>query len=462
MFLMRRKRFFKVLLFIFLLIPLTSVASVSDLRDELSSITSKLSPEFSIKVVSLNSRQNLFRENADKLLNPASTTKIITAAAALAYLGPNFRFKTYFYINKDNDLFVKGEGDPSLVIEDLKIIAQQLAQKGIKYIRNIIVDDSYFANYTSPGLKGKGHYDFYTGALSLNFNRLTVNVTPSRRRGALAKVVAGAGEGVKINVINKVESISRRGYRLSINPPIDEKDDYFIVYGQVPAGGKTRSRWYNVSLPPLYVVSALESVLKNSGCYIAGKFYIGHVPTGARLVLTHESKDLSEILADMNKFSNNFIAEQIVKVLGAKFAGIPGTTAKGVAVIEKYLVSIGMQPNSYVLVNGSGLTYENRVSASQLVRVIQNMYNSPKLWNSFEGSLAIAGVDGTMRRRHRKTILYNKLRAKTGTLNRVRAIAGIIPKKNNEVIGYAILLNGSSAANARKIQGEVALAIGKY
>lgn len=447
-----------------LVLPHASSASLKGLQQDIQTITSDLTSEAGIQIVSLDRKEALFSKNEKAPLNPASVTKLVTTAAALKYLGPDFRFHTKFYISPQNDLYIYGEGDPSIIIEELKTIANAIRNKGVKNIRHIIVNDSYFDSYTSPGLTGaKSHYNSYTGALSLNFNRIRIHVTPARKVGETARVAANAGK-VTIDINNKVKTSRRRsGLNITFSPPRGEGEDLFAVSGHIPISSKARSFERHVGLPPLYFAQTLATILEQMGCKFSGSFYSGPKPKGARLILDHESKPLSLILGDMNKFSNNFIAEQLVKSLGAAYLGPPGSTAKGIEVFKKYLSGLGINPRNYTLVNGSGLTYDNRISAADLSKVIQDMYDHPKLWPHFRDSLSIAGKDGTLRRRYRSSPLYGKLRAKTGTVDSVRAIAGTVPSAGGETIGFAILLNGSSnISKAREVQTKIAQTIAEF
>lgn len=443
--------------------PCITLASVRDLQEDIDLITSRLSSDAGIKVVSLNKKQVLFSKNETMPLNPASVTKLVTAAAALKYLGPDFRFRTKFLLTPQNDLYIYGEGDPSIVTEEIRTIAKELARE-IRNIRHIVVNDSYFGNYRSPGLSGnKDHYNSYTGALSLNYNRMIISVTPAKKVGALCGIKAG-GEDFTIDVKNEVVASNRRGGTyVNLKPPMKGNEDIFTVTGHVPAASRAKMFEARVSLPPLYFALALKSLLQQNGCKVTGSIYGASNMKDARPILDHRSKPLSEILADMNKFSNNFIAEQLVKFLGAKFVGIPGNTEKGVDVLKKYLSGLGMQQKDYQIVNGSGLTYDNRMSAELFVRLIQDMYDDHKLWPAFEGSLSIAGRDGTLRHRCRSGTLYGRLMAKTGTVNGVKAIAGVVPSDDNETIAFAILLNGHpNTSGAKDVQTKIAEAIAKF
>lgn len=453
----------KKLIILGLILIATNVdASVADFQGRMGQITGTIPAEAGIMVVSLDKKDILFSKNANVPLNPASTTKLITAAAALKLLGPDFRFHTKFFMSPENDLFIYGYGDPSMVIENLQMIAKELVKKGVKNIRNIVVNDTYFDNYKMPGIEGKERYDFYTGALSLNFNRIVLQATPTRV-GEYAKVLALAGN-VPIDIKSEVKTVGKgRGPSLQFKPPLKDNEYTFVVTGTVPVRSKARSLESHVPLPPLYFTYTLKALLEQNGTKVVGGIYRGEKPSNADLKLDYASKALSEILKDMNKFSNNFIAEQLLKTLGAEKMGSPGSTAKGVEVLKQYLKDIGIQEKSVALVNGSGLTYENRMTSEQMIRVIADMFSSPKLWPAYEDSFAIAGLDGTLRRRHKRDTLFARMKAKTGTLNSVSTIAGTIKSNNNETIAFSILMNGDpNISRCHQVQDQIAMAIAEF
>lgn len=461
------KRFTSILAFFCIVfISFSSYASVSSLQNNLELITEKLSPDVGIAVKSLDRKDILYAKNAKKPLNPASTTKLVTAAAALKYLGSDYRFHTKFYVTPKDDLFIEGSGDPSLVIENLMMIADQLAISGIKDVRHVIVNDSYFKSYTQPGLPPeKRSYNSYTGALSLNFNRVRIRVKPGPRIGKDAEVKLDCGKNVTIPFENEVETV-RRGLRSKVElipPPTKDGKEIFTVKGRVPISSKGFTVEKHVSLPPLYFAETLKTLLQRKGMNIRGEILTGPKARGSKLVYDHKSKPLSLIVKDMNKFSNNFIAEQLVKVLGAEFLKPPGSTLKGMTVLKKYLTTLGISRHNFILVNGSGLTYDNRMTANQLVKIFQDMYKDKRSWIAFYDSMPIWGRDGTLRRRKNSAILRDRARGKTGSLDFVKTIAGVVPSADNELIAYAILLNGgANMAGCRGTQTKIVEEVAKF
>ena len=140
----------------------------------------------------------------------------------------------------------------------------------------------------------------------------------------------------------------------------------------------------------------------------------------------------------MNIFSNNFMAEQIVKDVGAAIEGAPGTTGKGVPALRNYLKTIGAK--EYSIENGSGLSTQNRISASDLIKVLKDVHGNKSIRGPFINSLSIFGVDGTTERWKSK-LLHNKARVKTGSLTRVSSLAGFMPY-GDDMAAFVVIFNG--------------------
>lgn len=406
-----------------------------------------------VYIVSLSKGDSIYGHNNKVPLNPASCTKVITTTAALKLLGPDYRFHTEFFTNvrpvggRVSALWVKGYGDPSIVIERLWRIARDLANAGLRQIDgDIIIDDYYFDGYNYPGyIKGSGRaYNSLTGAVSLNYNAITIIVSPSSQVGS-SPYVALDTAGPYFRVINTAKT-GPRGSKLSLAVARQEQngEDVIQVTGSIPVESPPQYLYRNITNPPIYFGLALKSLLEQNGIKVAGKVRHEMAPRGGYMLLDSISEPLSLIIRDMNKFSNNFVAEQLVKTLGAYVAGPPGSTKNGIRVIENFLGEIGVDPNEYKLVNGSGLTLENKITATAMIKVLSNSFSDFRIAPEIMSSFSIAGVDGTTKSRHTSEKVKGLARAKTGTLNGVSTLVGTIPSMNGEILGYAILMNGNS------------------
>ena len=381
-------------------------------------------------------------------LNPASCAKILTSVTALAKLGPGYAFKTYFYANSKprggtiGTLYVKGTGDPSLINEELERIAATLYGMGLRNITGgIVIDNSFFDSFEYPrkiGNVGRA-YTAKTAAVAINFNSIGIEVTPGRS-GRLAKVELKPPVDI-FNLKNKLVTGGKSRVQIAMNRGPEGKE--IQVSGRISTRAGTQTFWRAIPNPVEYAGAVIGHIFGEHGIVVMGPTRGGIVPRGAVLLGEEKSRRLVEIVRDMNKLSTNFVAEQIVKHMGGVFKGAPGSTAKGVAVIEDYLASIGIPKGSIVLENGSGLSNISRISAKQLVDVLVAAYSNRTIQYDFMASLSVLGIDGTMKRwRKMAPSLTGIVYAKTGTLNSVSTLAGYVPGPDGQMVAFAIMANG--------------------
>ena len=345
------------------------------------------SAHIGIKVVAVKTGEVLYAKNAHKLHHPASTMKIITAAAALAKLGPDFRFKTTLYADAivnghvTGNVYLKGKADPVLQEGALREMVNALRDAGVHSVSGgIVVDETYLDSVR----EGPG---WMWDDKPLGLSALAI------RGGAV--------------------------------------EDRALACGTV-----------------------LKEMLQREGIVVNGEVSDGTVPLGAVVIATHLSPPLADILKLMNKPSDNAIAELIFKTLGAEVKGGPGTWQKGRQVIGEFLEEIGA---AFRVVDGSGLSRYNLVTAELLVNLLVFVYNDFELMPDYVASLPIAGVDGTLKNRMKGVRAERVLRAKTGTLSGVSALAGYTVTANGEVLAFSILIShyAGPAAPARRIQDTI-------
>lgn len=420
-----------------------------------------------ILVADAASGKVLYAKDADVLLNPASNVKLFTSAAALARLGPEYRFSTEFLVDAGGStgrtvktLYVRGKGDPSIVTERLWGIAGELRHLGIDRIGEVVVDDSFFdAERTGPGFDQEGGDRAYlapAGALSLNFNTITVHVGPGDRKALRGKIeLEPACEHLEIeNRTTTVAAKARR--RVTVSSVLANGRQRIVVEGRLPLGSRPQAAWRKIDEPALYFGSALERLLELRGVKV-GKVRAGAVPPGARLVYVSQSEALAEIVRKLNKTSNNFIAEQLLKTLGAEVKGAPGSWPNGVAAVEDFLATAGIPRGAYVMKNGSGLNDTNRFSARQVVALLRHMYARFPLQAEYLASLPVAGRDGTIRWRMEGTEAAGRLRAKTGTLENVTSLSGYVETAGHQTLAFAILVNDYPGRHAPVVRAVDAL-----
>jgi len=411
-----------------------------------------------IEVLSLADGTVVYARNGDELLNPASNVKLVTAAATLARLGPDWRFETEFSLDgtlsERPRLYVRGKGDPSMTTERLYQVVGELKHLGLREVSDIILDDSYFdAERLAPGFEQETNDRPYTapsGALSLNANSVGVYI---RSQGAgIRPAVEVDPSSDYFTVVNGAIGTLSRARRVAVNAEPDGEHQRIVVRGTVPATGESVV-YRRITQPPLYYGQTLKMLLEQRGVHVRGKVKLGTVPERTHLLYVAQSDTFDLVLKRMNKTSNNFIAEQLMKVLGADAKGAPGTTAKGVAATEDFLErEVGLPRGSYVLKNGSGINDTNRFSPAQLARLLKVMAERFPLASEYLSSVPIGGKDGTLKWRFEGNDVAGRLRAKTGTLENVCALSGLVQTAGGETLAFSILVNDFAGRTAPVVQ----------
>lgn len=423
--------------------------------------------------------RTLFEHNGQKLFNPASNMKLLTTAAALWYLGPSYRFRTEARRDPkladgivDGNLYLKGYGDPTLTSEEVFGLVNEIALHGITQVKgDLIVDDSFFdAVAEGPGWEQERSDQAYAapiGALSVDFGTFNVRVLPGPRAGDPASVVVWPPVA-SIEVTPAVYTIGDGARaRVWVGTSRKEPDRVRVtVRGTISAddteGVSVRRR---VNNPSVYAGELIQAMLQLRGVEVKGKVKVGRMPrSGVVHVTTHFSRPLAEITSILNKYSNNFMAEQILKTLGAELFEAPGTWEKGGKAMERLLVESGVPAGSFVLGNGSGLNDVNRVTPAQLTRVLAAMHARFEVQPEFVASLAVAGSSGTIVGRFEDSPASSRLRAKTGSLNGVSALSGYVATQNERVLAFSIMMNDypGRARTMWRIQDRIGVALARF
>lgn len=474
-------------------VPVSTLDSNTEIEDSVSRVTRKINSLLQtsilkdaligIQIKSLTTGEILYELNPELSLNPASNTKLVTSAVALIQLKPEYQFRTAVYTHAalrngtlEGNLYLKGGGDPSLSYEDLLSLAQAVYNAGIRTISGDIVgDDSFF----DAEREFSGWHDFsraYSGklsALALNKSAVRLTITPSSRTGVAPNLVLTPPSSY-IQVHNTAVTLNAKNrVYASLKPPEEEQhagDDLPVaeildVQGKISP--KTRYgvvASVNVNNPSLFTTTTFKDALEKIGIRVEGQAVVGQLQKKSRRLAVHSSDSLARIIQDSNKTSSNFVAEQILKTLGAEVLGAPGTTEKGIQVIQDFLAELGFAPETYVLENGSGLSRNNRLSPEQIVSLLTYMYNNFAIRSEYLASLAVAGVDGTLRRRLRDTGAERRLRAKTGAINRVSCLSGYVVSQDNEVFAFSIMMNEyqSGGYAVKEIQNQIGLLLTEF
>ncbi len=426
-----------------------------------------------VVVYSLDEGRVVYAFHPDELLNPASNTKIFTTAAALARLGSDFRYLTEVYVDApprdgvvEGNLTLRGHGDPSLVSERIWQMSNDLWHAGLREVKgDLILDDTAFdAVVEGPGWdqdRSDRAYMAPVSALSCNYSSFALFVAPGDRPGAKGRVeIEPMSAYFKIDNRVLTGSGSRRLRKPTTSGHMAHDGYHVTVTGRVPVGQPSTTLWRRVGDPTLYCGETVKELLGRRGIKIHGKVRKAAVSPTAVLFHTSESETLDLLIKRVNKQSQNFVAESILKTMGAQRGEGPGSWPSGVDAAADFLEhDVGITRNSYVMKNGSGLNDVNRFSPAQVVKVLAYMYPRLTLAPEYLSSLGIAGKDGTVRFRMGGTPAVGRVRAKTGTLEDVTALSGYAESASGHHYAFSILVNDFPETLRQAIAAEDQIAV---
>lgn len=408
----------------------------------------------------------LYRRNDEKNFTPASNLKLITTAAALEYLGKDFRYKTRFYLDGTanrggefiGNIIIRGGGDPTLsqfFYRDATFIFDAVFNKldslGITSIRgNIIADDTYFTDEPYP--KGWSIEDipfaFSPEVSGLNYYDNTVEFQ--------CEPGIAPGEKPHIAIVPENEYVTYINDLITTDSNIAStaeglrgaESNSFLISGGIPLRKEKTNVIIQSSIhkPSLYFASILRSELERRGIRIRGSllqsrdiYYFPHYPSLV-LLAEHYSPVLSDIVLITNRFSHNLCAEVLLKTIAKEKTGI-GSFDNGIDMVKKFLTKYGVQTDKMIIADGSGLSRLNLCSPLSFVKILSAMYNS-SFRDDFIASLAIPGERGTLNKRLTNSRAETNIFAKTGSMTSVSTISGYALTRDREPVSFSIMLNG--------------------
>lgn len=430
-------------------------------------ISSGLRVKLGLVLVDMKSGETVVSVNADQPLKPASVIKILTSVAALKALGPDFRFKTQVFGSGLHDgtvevLAVKGGGDPELTTEAAWLIVRKLKKLGLASISKIIVDSSQFIG----ARPSQGHRAYQTGsaALAFNYNSIAFDVCPTRR-GRRALVAVDPWEAaVRIEGVVMTSAPGGAGQVvIDENKGKGEHESFplnYSVAGAIAEGGECTTLYRSIRNPVQYFGRTLLNLLAQNGINAPAEIVEDRVPAEAALLFEHESPPLSHIVEDLNHFSSNFIAEQILFALGAQAQGSWDRGA-GIKALQDFVKALGYNEPEFAVADAAGLDHANRLSARIVAALLLNAFRDSAVRPEFENSLSIASRSGTLKKRN-FDLAGAMMRAKTGTLFQVSALAGYLYSQSGRIFAFAILQNNiRSREEAQELENAVLSAAAK-
>ena len=411
-------------------------------------------------VQAIGSPRPLISHNAQIARNPASVMKLLTAYVAIGVLGANYRWPIEISTNGNvhggvlsGNVYIKGYGAPDFDTNGLREMLSQLRRKGIHTIRgNLIFDDTYFNGpKIDPGaFDGKPYSAYNAQPDALMFNERRSSFSASRKGRKIR--VATSTPAHNLRLVNRIKR-AKRSCRVRTSVKRGSGDRVTVTFsGYLARRCRTRGFTMAVTDPANTMYSAIQRIWKKElKGNINTKFMVGATPPNAQIVHVHYSKSLAELLPTVVKDSNNVMARQLMRSIGAKRYGAPGTPRKGAEAIDDYLRSQGLNFPELRIENGSGLSRYARISTENISHLLTKAFHSPHR-HVLMRSLAIAGVDGTMKGRLRSSAVRGRGFFKTGTLRDVRGIAGYVNAADGRTYVVSILHNDPRArTRGRKI-----------
>ena len=382
--------------------------------------------------------------------NPASTMKLLTTLVALDVLGPAYRWKTDVYAlgeirdgTLDGDLLLKGYGDPFLVTERVWQLLRRIRLEGIEEITgDLLLDDSWFdvgsydpAAFDNQPLRA---YNVAPNALLFNFKVVRYWFEPDGNRVAVR--VDPALANLKVDNRLTTRQSYCGGFQRGIAVNMNAANDTVIFEGRFPNGCKRYAMDRTVLSHNAFAYGLFEYLWRESGGVFDGDWKNAQADEEAEPLFSFRSPPLSELIARINKHSNNVMARQVLYTLAAEESGPPGTEAAGRDVIAAWLKDRKLETCAMALENGAGLSRESRVCAAAMAAMLRFAWRQPYM-PEFLSSMSLSGLDGTLRRRFNGSQLVGQAHLKTGSLDHVTAIAGYMQSRSGRRFAVVALQN---------------------
>lgn len=449
----------------------------------------------------LASGEILFERNSEKLFVPASNVKLLTAALALSRLGPDHRFVTKAVADGPiraegvlaGDLRLVGAGDPNLSsrvlpqrgkpvfgadrLAPMRELARQVRESGIRAVTgDVIGDDSrYVWQRYPPGWSFRDTLEAYgspASSLAFNDNVVAVQVTPGPAN-APARISVKPGLDY-FRFVNRTWTSPRRYVSRTLSARRGPHPPEVVISGQIPSSSRGRTFELAASDPALYAASALLQAVEDLGVEVGGQAVARHrhpdslsslrsgTPPAAgraKAVARLTSERLAESVRVISKDSENLHAEMLLLEVALLEAGI-GSQQAGLSSLARFLAEAGVSTQQFFLRDGSGLSRQNLLTPSATVRVLEHMWRSEHA-SVFRDSLPVAGVDGTLSWRFRRSPARGRIQAKTGSMTHVVALSGYAETRDGSTAAFSIYANhsGRAGSSTRRIADEVAAAI---
>ena len=421
------------------------------LRERIDNILSSYASfeyDFGIRVVSLDVPQAFYEHQIDRAFIPASNMKIITTAAAFDMLGSDFVWTTEFYQDEEQNIHLKASGDPTInrhtdINHFFTSIADSLKNHGLSTIKGDLVIEACGFNDCEIGYGWKeenSHFTYSAKPSAIPFfeNSIQIKITPSStgRKPNISLYPVDVG----FEIINQMTT--RANNRGSLWFETDHDSNKITLHGSIWQRSKPQYRTLAIQKPELYALEVIREKLSENQIIIEGNIYYNTLPEPEYDIETLEklfqieTPKFLEVVNEINKRSNNFMANQLFITIGEQFE----SSNQSEIIIKNWLRANKISPDSLKMYDGSGLSMYNQCTVNIISSTLKLMYNSDSS-EMFMSSFAISGMDGTLRNSFQDPILHHKVYAKTGFIISARALSGYIKTQDEEMLAFSIIIN---------------------
>ncbi|MBL4647524.1 MAG: D-alanyl-D-alanine carboxypeptidase/D-alanyl-D-alanine-endopeptidase [Gammaproteobacteria bacterium] len=411
-----------------------------------------------IKIQNITTGDVIYQKNSARYFIPASTLKTLTATAALLYLGKHYRYQTQLLVEKktiqhatlSSDVYIKFNGDPTLTVNDLQTMLQQLSHRGVKHIiGNLYIDNSRF----NPIVYGPGWiWDDLQNCFSAPLDAAIINHNCFK-----VTLIAGNHNGAKTNLDNKkfLRFVSMRNHTITQQKTSDinehpcllqvtiDKTNHYDLTGCITSKKKITLTFAIPHSKP-YISAVLRYLLKKNHLTITGKILFAKTKPHLIVLTTHHSQPLAVVVHNMLKKSDNLVANALFKTLGTRYYQQPGTWKNGAMALKNILwQQAHSQLADAVIVDGAGLSRYNLITPEQLSHLLYFAFYNGDIGTTFITSLPVSGIDGTLQHQvamNLPTIIAH-IHAKTGSMRGVLALAGYVYTEKHHVLSVVIIMN---------------------
>jgi D-alanyl-D-alanine carboxypeptidase/D-alanyl-D-alanine-endopeptidase (penicillin-binding protein 4) len=430
--------------------------------------------QIALEIYDLSEKEIVCRKNSKQLFHPASNMKIISSAAGLYFLGPEYEFTTGIWHDGeiddsvlDGNLYYVGGFDPDFTSKEMDSLSFELAGMGLSRIEGNIIGDISMMDSLFWGSgwmwDDDPETDFpYMTPLVINDAAVLVESMPGEP--GMPAIIRTVPESDYFEIENNSVTSQDTAKKFRVTRDWINRSDKIIVEGNIDNGAVLDTTKLNLVNSTDYFLTLAKESLIHNGIEVNGGIEISTLPEDAENLLSH-SRSYGDIIVNLNKDSDNLSAEMTLRALSRLYSDKSASAKEGVKLIDSLLVIVGLNPDDYRLVDGSGVSHYNLVTAGLLTDLLKYFFfEKPELYTILKDSFPVAGIDGTLEERMEESDAYGRVYAKTGTLSGVSCLSGYIFSQSNTDFVFSILMQNfvGSADSARAVQDRICDILAKH